>query len=215
MKSDVKNSILYKREEKIMFIERIKENFKENEPIFTSEILSLFKEYTKAYVFRLLNKSIEKKEIIKYCSGVYYIPSKTRRGLSTIIPEDIINKKYVTDDDDIYGIYGGLLLRNLFNQTTQVPNTIEVVTNNESSRSRKITINNRDFILKKSRCKITKENYKEYKLLEVLTTNKPLIDVETIRKYIEDNSIDKESLLETAKYFPPNTIKNLVCCGVL
>ena len=198
-----------------MFIERIKENFKENEPIFTSEILTLFKEYTKAYVFRLLNKSIEKEEIIKYCSGVYYIPSKTRRGLSTIIPEDIINKKYVTDDDDIYGIYGGLLLRNLFNQTTQVPNTIEVVTNNESSRSRKITINNRDFILKKSRCKITKENYKEYKLLEVLTTNKPLIDVETIRKYIEDNSIDKESLLETAKYFPPNTIKNLVCCGVL
>lgn len=198
-----------------MFIERIKENFKENEPIFTSEILGLFKEYTKAYVFRLLNKSIEKEEIIKYCSGVYYIPSKTRRGLSTIIPEDIINKKYVTDDDDIYGIYGGLLLRNLFNQTTQVPNTIEVVTNNESSRSRKITINNRDFILKKSRCKITKENYKEYKLLEVLTTNKPLIDIETIRKYIEDNSIDKDSLLETAKYFPSNTIKNLICCGVL
>lgn len=198
-----------------MFIERIKENFKENEPIFTSEILGLFKEYTKAYVFRLLNKSIENNEIIKYCSGVYYIPSKTRRGLSTIIPEDIINKKYVTNDDDIYGIYAGLLLKNLFNFTTQVPNTIEVVTNNESARSRKITINNREFILKKSRCKITKENYKEYTLLEVLTTKKPSIDIEMIRKYVEENSIDKDNLLETAKYFPSSTIKNLVYCGVL
>lgn len=193
-----------------MFIERLKENFKENEPIFTSEILELFKEYTKAYVFRLLNKSIENKEIIKYCSGVYYIPTKTRRGFSTLIPEDIINKKYITNDDDIYGIYAGLLLRNMLNQTTQVPNTIEVVTNNESTRSRKITINNRDFILKKSRCKITKENYKEYTLLEVLSTKKLLTDIDTIKKYVEVNKIDKESLLETAKYFPSITFKNLL-----
>ncbi len=198
-----------------MFIQRLRENFKENEPIFTSEILELFKEFTKAYVFRLLNKSIENNEIIKYCSGVYYIPSKTRRGFSTLIPEDIINKKYITNDDDIYGIYAGLLLKNIFNQTTQVPNTIEVVTNNESARARKITINNRDFILKKSRCKITKENYKEYIILEVLSTKEPLIDVETIRMYCIENSINKEDLIKTAKYFPAYTIKNLINSGVL
>ncbi len=34
-----------------MFIERLKENFKENASILTSEILGLFKEFTKAYIF--------------------------------------------------------------------------------------------------------------------------------------------------------------------
>ena len=198
-----------------MFVERLKEKFGENNPIFTYEILETFKEYTKAYVFRMLNKSLEKKEIIKYCAGVYYIPSKTRRGLSTIIPEDIINKKYITNDDDIYGIYSGLLLRNLFNQTAQVPNTIEIVTNNESSRSRKITINNRDFILKKSRCKITKENYKEYMILELLSNKISITDVKTIKNYMEDNKITLQSLLEIAKYFPSSTLKKMLYLGIL
>ena len=198
-----------------MFVERLKEKFGENNPIFTYEILETFKEYTKAYVFRMLNKSLEKKEIIKYCTGVYYIPLKTRRGLSTIIPEDIINKKYITNDDDIYGIYSGLLLRNLFNQTAQVPNTIEIVTNNESSRSRKITINNRDFILKKSRCKITKENYKEYMILELLSNKISITDVKTIKKYMEDNKITLQSLLEIAKYFPSKVFKNMLNLGIL
>ena len=40
-----------------MFIERIRKTYKSGQSIFTKEILSLFPEYTKAYVFRLLKKS--------------------------------------------------------------------------------------------------------------------------------------------------------------
>ena len=46
-----------------MFIERMKESFKKEEPIFTQEILSLFKEYTRTYVFRLISKAEAKGEI--------------------------------------------------------------------------------------------------------------------------------------------------------
>ncbi len=45
----------------MMFVERLKEKFGVDEPIFTYEILETFKEYIKAYVFRLLNKALEKK----------------------------------------------------------------------------------------------------------------------------------------------------------
>ena len=106
-------------------------------------------------------------------------------------------------------------MRNLFNQTAQVPNTIEIVTNNESSRSRKITINNRDFILKKSRCKITKENYKEYMILELISGRNNITDVKTIKKYMEDNKITLQSLLEIAKYFPSSTLKKMLYLGIL
>ena len=35
-----------------MFIERLSEKFNNNEPIFTEEILGLFREYSRAQVFR-------------------------------------------------------------------------------------------------------------------------------------------------------------------
>lgn len=198
-----------------MFVERLKEKFGENKPIFTYEILDAFKEYTKAYVFRLLNKAIQNDEIMKHSTGVYYIPKKTVLGYSKLLPDKIITKKYIKNNDEVYGIYGGIYLENILDLTTQVPNIIEIISNNESTRSRRITIDGREFILKKSRCEITKDNYKEYILLELLSKKKPLMDIDTIKKYVEDNSIEKENLLETAKCFPSITFKNLLNFGIL
>ncbi len=104
-----------------MFIKRIREKFGVNNPIFTYEILETFKEYSVAYVFRLLNQSLDKKEILKFCRGVYFIPTECILGLSTIIQEDIVEKKYISNNDDVYGIYGGIYLENCFHLTTQVP----------------------------------------------------------------------------------------------
>lgn len=40
-----------------MLVERLKEKFNTNEPIFTNEILEMFSEYSRAYVFRLIDKA--------------------------------------------------------------------------------------------------------------------------------------------------------------
>ena len=40
-----------------------------------------------------------------------------------------VNKKYICDKDEVYGIYGGLNLQNMFSTTTQMPNMIEVISN--------------------------------------------------------------------------------------
>lgn len=40
-----------------MFVDRLKNKFKTNEPIFTSEILETFKEFSRAYIFRFINEA--------------------------------------------------------------------------------------------------------------------------------------------------------------
>ena len=65
-------------------IERLKNKFGVNEPIFTSEILEEMKEYSRARVFQLLKKAEEEEKIIKFDNGIYYIPTQTRYGLSLI-----------------------------------------------------------------------------------------------------------------------------------
>ena len=56
-----------------------------------------------------------------------------------------------------------------FSLSTQIPVLIEVITNNESRKSRLINIKGREVLLKKSRTNITNENYKAYTILEFFT----------------------------------------------
>lgn len=202
-----------------MFVERLKEKFNTNEPIFTNEILEVFSEYSRAYVFRLIKKAVENGEIINFDTGIYFIPTKSIIGNSTITVEDIIKKKYISYKDNVYGIYSGLNLQNLFSITTQMPNTIEIVSNNETTRCRKITIDGRTIILRKSRCNINSTNAKTYTILQLISeSDEPLNLVnrakESIAKYMIDNNISNADLINLSRFFPAQTAKKLIYSGV-
>lgn len=200
-----------------MFIERLQEIYDLNQPIFISEILSTFKEYSRSYVFKLIRKAEKERKIVNYCSGVYYIPTKTLLGTSTITIDDVINKKYISSNSETFGIYSGIKLQNMFNLTTQMPNTIEIVTNKESMRKREITIDGRKIILRKSKCDITNDNVNEYTLLQLMTEAGDNIGNEVkkrIKKYIEDNKVDYNKTILLSTYFPSKTIKNLIISEV-
>ena len=130
-----------------MFAEKFKERFEENEPIFTEDILNTFSEYSRAYVFRLIKNMAQSKDLVKFSDGVYYLPRKTFFGISTITADMVVEKKYIYTDDNVCGVYSGLKLLNMFSITTQVPNVIEVVTNNETTRCREIVLDKRKFVL--------------------------------------------------------------------
>ena len=203
-----------------MLIERLKNNFKPNEPIFTNEILSLFKDYSRSYVFKLINKAIKNNEILNFSNGVYFIPTKTIVGTSTITTEDVIKKKYITNNKDVYGIYSGLYLQNMFHISTQMPNTIEIVSNNETMRCRNIKFNGRNIILRKSRCTINKTNVNTYILLQLITDYKQKNELnnftkQTIKKYIKDNNITILDIINLSKEFPAETMKKLIDSGVI
>jgi predicted transcriptional regulator of viral defense system len=203
-----------------MFIEQLKAQFNNNEPIFTSEILVLFSGYTRAYIFRLINKAKTDGQLLQYDNGVYFIPDRSILGLSTITADDVARKKYVSDNGKIYGVYSGLKLQNDFSLTTQMPNTIEIVTNNETMRCRSIDIDGRKFILRKSRCQINKDNVAAYTILQLFTEidNSQEFDdisVNRIKSYAKNNNVSAKKIIEMANIFPAKTTKNLLCSGVL
>lgn len=203
-----------------MFVERIKDNYNPGLPIFTNDIISLFPEYTRAYVFRLIKKSENNGELVRFSRGAYCIPKKTFFGYSTISANNVANKKYIKDDVSIYGIYSGLTLLNQFGLTTQVPNVLEIVTNNEATRKRIVEIDGMKFIIRKSRFEINNNNYQYYTILQLfleIGPNQKINDFskKRIKEYLINNNIDNNVLIKYAMYFPQQVIKTLLESEVL
>lgn len=204
-----------------MFIERLSEKFNINEPIFTEEIIGLFPEYSRAQVFRYIGKAKKNKEIVQFAKGVYYIPNITFWGdLSSITADSVIEKKYLRNADQTYGIFGGVKLLNNFSVTTQMAAVIEVVTNNETTRCREIEINGRRFILRKSRCEINKNNYAAYTILQLFNdfTEQDKLDESSRRRlfeYIKNRKVTQKQLLDLSMQFPARTTKKLIGSGVI
>ena len=203
-----------------MLIERLKEKFNCDEPIFISEIYSLMNDYSRSKVFELIKKSIGNNTLKRYDYGIYYLPRKTIIGDSTLSLDDVIEKKYICNNNERFGIFGLKVMEVNFSLSTQIPALIEVITNNESRKSRLVSIRGRDILLKKSRINITNENYFAYTILEFFTRiniNDYLSNTrcqKEIKKYISENKISKIQITELLNSFPAKTTKNLIVSEV-
>ena len=203
-----------------MFIEKLKKVYDSNQIISIKKILLLFPNYSKAYIFRLIKEAIFKNKLRKCSTGIYFIPSNTDNSFSSISASNIAKYKYINDGVNYYGIYSGLYLLNLFGISTQIPNTLSIITNKESTRKRIIIINGFKFILRRSRFEITNNNYNYYTLLQLFTdidSNSLMskFTKELISDYIIKNKIDLLTLIKYANKFPSKTSKNLFTSGVL
>ena len=202
------------------FISKIKENYKEGQIIFIKDILLLFPNLTRAYVFCLLKEAEDKKEIVKFSHGIYCIPKKTFFGYTSLTPIKVVRNKYIINNEDVLGIYGGLTLLNEFNISSQIPNTLEIITNNEATRKRYIDIAGMKFILRKSRFEITKDNYKYYQILQLFLEigSAPILTdftKERIKEFIKNNNIDQNKLIKYSLNFTAKVTKNLIESEVL
>ncbi len=205
----------------INMIERLKNKFGVNKPIFTSEILEEMSEFSRAYVFRLLKEAASKGELLKFEKGVYYVPTSTMYGKSNLTLEQVISKKYIKDKDDVFGIYSGLMLKYNFSMTNQVPMTIEIITNNESTPIRRMKKDERTIVLRKSRTPINKKNVYAYTILELFNNinleqyKKDKLVKKEITQYISKNKIKAKDVLELAVKFPNKATKNIVESGIV
>lgn len=199
-----------------MFFKILKDNFCENEPIFISEILSVFKFYSHSNIYRYLDMLVKNKKLMKFSMGIYYLPDKNMNVISEI---DVIKKRFITNNQEVYGIFTGSNLLNSFLTTKQIKNDIEIITNYEPSRARKMNIKNINFVIKKSRIKITKDNYKIYTLLEFFSILKKEdeknIDLKRLNNFIKDNNIKKEKLFELLYKFPSKVAKQILVLEIM
>lgn len=170
-----------------------------------------FKNYSLPWIKKELNKLVIDNKIIRYERGIYYIPEKTIFGNSSLNPQKLIEKKYLTNNS---GYYSGLSFANKIGITTQMPNVIEIYTNNEKSRVREININNLKVLLRKSRVNITKDNINVLSFLELM--NSFSIDYfdknrkELIINFIKEKNINREQITKYSPYYPDKVMRNLV-----
>ena len=203
-----------------MFYEFLKENYKENEPIFISELKykNLNMNAIRQQILNLTTKNL----LVRYDTGIYYIPGNTIFRTSKILSQNkIIEKKYISSNDEILGYLSGLNFANKIGITTQVPNLYEVVSNKATCDYRELKIASTKIILRKPRTTITKENYLELQFLDMIKEidNLSILDKEENKKivlnYMKFANISFEKLQKLLEFYPDKIYKNLYQVGVL
>lgn len=186
--------------------------FGTNEPFFTIEIN--YKNYSKPWLYKELNKLCDEEKIIRYERGLYYIPTRTIFGTSILDPNKVIIKKYIFDGFETIGYYSGITFLNQLGLTTQVPNVIEIFTNNEPSNIRETMIGRQRVLLRRARTIVNQSNVAVLSFLEMMNSmTSSFIDNEKkliINRYIADNGITRKDITKYAPLFPDRAIRTLV-----
>lgn len=191
------------------------EKFGHNVPIFLEEIDSSI---ANQFFVEIARSLISKGWIEEYSKNVYYIPTTTALGKSTLNPNIVCEKKYMRNKVDVFGYYTGVKLLNLMGLTTQVPNIIQIATNKCNEEVHLIKEGSMLIELKKPATKVTKENADTLQFLEAIAmlfiTNYSLKkDNEVImifKTYIANHLVTRKSVLNNISYYPEYVRKELL-----
>lgn len=186
------------------------DNYGEDEPIFVADIE--IQNYTSNNIRQNIFKLEKEGKIKHYDRGIYYIPTETIFGESKLIFEDVLKKKYVSNDNETFGYFTGLYFKNVIGLTTQMTNIPEITTNKESSKKRTIELRSRKAIVRKSNIEINESNAKIlqfFDLFKDLTLDEVNCYKKELVQYIQRFQLTKEMVIEYLAYYS-NEVKNLM-----
>lgn len=150
-----------------MVYDYIIRNYKEGEPIFFADLL--IESISKPAVSQQLKTLCNNGKLVKYDTGVYYIPKKTLLTSSIGPSADIVAKyRFISRGGKIDGFYAGNTFANQIGISAQVPRVVEIVSNNTNSSPREIEIGKRLFYVKKPIVPVDAENVYVLQMLELL-----------------------------------------------
>ena len=195
----------------MILIDYLLNRYGTNKPILTEELVVPGISYDN--LRKQLSRYNSQGIIEKYSQGVYYIPKETILGKSTLSINDVIYRKYISDDNEVYGFFSGLSFYNKLGITTQVPFVYEIVTNKEKSRVREITLKNKKIILRRPYTNINKNNYLEAQFLDFINSaniNDIIDNIDILKKYINDYNLNKNTILDLIINYPSKTSKRLI-----
>jgi hypothetical protein len=186
-------------------------NYNDDEPIFIEEIKEYIKKICKddnKNIFEnvnvILNRMCKKGIIKTFYKGIYYKPIKNIFGEMPLDKNKVITKKYIKDDDgNIKGYITGAKLFNKLGLTTQVPNIINIVTN-ECKNYNEYKNEKLGVTIRQPKIEINNENYKYLQLFDIIN-NKDQINIEIenydeiIYEFIENNELDFEKIIKYAR----------------
>ncbi len=188
--------------------------FNTDEPILIEDIEKMYPQRSRPWIDKAIKTLVDSKQLKRFSTGVYYIPRKTVLGDSVLNPRKVIAKKYIQNSQDIYGYLGGTSLLNSFGLTTQVPNVITVISNNESTRGRKVEVGNQSVYLCKPPTKITKSNFKTLQFCELIRLidldKLDSIEIKNLENYIKENNISLSSISKYCSVFPDSVSRKIL-----
>ncbi len=194
-----------------MLLEYLQKNYKVNEPIFVSDVDLPVTDTNLRQMFKVLCDS---GQIYRYETGIYYMKGNSRlKGGAALSASEVARYKYISRKGRIEGYYSGYTFANLLGLTTQVPYTIEIVSNQASAKCREVSVKNQKIMLRRPRTEITKENVSILQLLDLLKDLKQYIDedipaaAETISTYIRELGIKRADVDEYIVLFPDRVYK--------
>ena len=150
-----------------MLYQYLTDNYKAAEPIFFSDIE--LKNISKSALSQQLKKLCMEGKLVKYEDGIYYLPKKSRLSGAVGINADMVAKyKYISRKGKIDGFYSGNAFANQIGISTQVPNRVEIVSNNIGAKIREVPIGKRSYIVRKANVPVTEENVYVLQMLDLL-----------------------------------------------
>ncbi|MET3684466.1 hypothetical protein ABID56_002603 [Alkalibacillus flavidus] len=183
-----------------------------NEPIFTDELrpeLALESSTLRMKLKRLADKN----KIKRYAPGIYFIPKPDALlNKQTLSFNQVIQRKYLYENHKPIGYQTGIALANQFNLTSQTPGIFDVVTNKETSRKRKIKINNWQVILRKPIKPINEQNIKILQALDLLSNydklseKSPSQGYPIILEHLAGMSLPKHEFESILSSYPETTL---------
>lgn len=192
--------------------ESILQQYGTNEPILSSDIV--FQDYSRPWIYKQLNQLCEEGKIVRFEKGIYYIPTQTPFGKSLLNPRKVIERKYISQGGETVGYYSGMTFQNQLRLTTQMPNVIEIYTNNETTRVREVYVGKQKVLLRRARTKITAANADALSFLELMNDLNPdMLDEEKrliLIKFITDRKITRKDITTYAPVFPDKALRTLI-----
>lgn len=188
--------------------------YQPGEPIFLGDVkISGISDSTVRQYIKILCDS---GKLIRYENGIYYLPKKSViKGIIPLSPYQVAFSKYIEKNNNINGYLSGYSFANQLGITTQVPVTMDIVSNNTGTSVKKVFIKNQKIILRKPRVTVTKDNYLILQFLDLLKdiekySELPLAQCkEILKNYILKTKLTLKQLKEYIVFYPDKIYKSL------
>lgn len=202
-----------------MLWDYIRDRYNDGEPIVASDIELNISKANRRQLFRQLT---DEGKLKRYENGIYYIPKKSQLGGElTLLPDDVIECKYISRNQRIFGYYSGYTLANQVGVTTQMPAIKEIVTNKIGSPIKRIEKGNRVFVIRKARTEIKEDNFRVLQFLDLLKDLEKYSELygqeltDCLKRYMKKFNISKSELDKYLPLYPDRIYRTIYETGII
>ncbi len=198
----------------------LEKNYDPNEPIFLSDLN--IPDIKPVSLRQQLKKLTGDGRLRRFDTGIYYIPKKSMFCFGSALSiNDVIRKKYLTDNTGQCGYLSGMMFANQLGITTQVPAVYEVYTNKATTDYRDTTLGDMRIILRRPYVEVNDDNASALQFLDLMKEVSEIAELEgkkltdRLLEYMRKKELSFNTLQQYFQYYPDKIYKNMYEVGLL